>query len=214
AVRKQPGRVILFDELEKAHSDVLQLLLQILDDGRLTDGHGRTVSFADCLIILTSNLGADLGQTTRRIGFDEPSDQDRGPAVLQAAQRALAPELWGRIEEKLVFEPLKPAEIREIARLLAGASSAQLGYERGITYELDDRAIDFLVMQGGHDLQLGARPMRQVIARLVEAPIAQRILEGRLHADECVRVSTRANGSLIFVVEDGTSLSQRPARRT
>ena len=210
AVRRRPGRVILFDELEKAHPDVLQLLLQILDDGRLTDGHGRTVSFVDCLIIMTSNLGSDLSRAAQPIGFAGPSSKSQPDRVLDAARAALAPELWGRIEEKLVFQPLEHDEIREIARRMAAISSSRLARERGITYDLDDRAIDFIVQQGGHDLKLGARPMRQVLARLIEAPIAQRILEGRLHADERVQVSTRRDGSLIFVVEDGTSLSQRP----
>ena len=212
AVRRRPGRVVLFDELEKAHPDVLQLLLQVLDDGRLTDGRGRTVSFTDCLIIMTSNLGVD-GASRGAIGFggqDGASNDDR---VLDAARRALAPELWGRIEEKLVFQPLQPAEIRQIAALLSEDSSARLTRERGISYALDDRAIDFMIAQGGHDLRHGARPMRQVLSRLVEAPIAQRILEGRLRADEHVQVSTRADGSLIFRVEDGTSLSQRPPIR-
>ena len=213
AVRRQPGRVVLFDELEKAHPDVLQILLQILDDGRLTDGHGRTVSFADCIIIMTSNLGADLHKAARPIGFGEDNESAGQGRILEAARGSLAPELWGRIEEKIVFHPLRPAEIRRITRLLASDSSARLERERGITYELDDKAIDFLIVQGGHDLRLGARPMRQVLARLIEAPIAQRILEGRLRADERVRVSTRRNGALIFVVEDGTSLSQRPAVR-
>ena len=213
AVRRQPGRIVLFDELEKAHPDVLQILLQLLDDGRLTDGHGRTVSFADCIIIMTSNLGADLHKAARPIGFGDDSGAAGHDRILETARAALAPELWGRIEEKIVFHPLRPAEIRRIARLLAGDSSARLHRERGITYELDDKAIDFLIVQGGHDLRLGARPMRQVLSRLIEAPIAQRILEGRLRADERVRVSTRRDGSLIFVVEDGTSLSQRPAVR-
>ncbi len=214
AVRRQPGRVVLFDELEKAHPDVLQVLLQILDDGRLTDGHGRTVSFADCLVVMTSNLGADLHKAGRGIGFVSArpaADHDR--RILEAARSALAPELWGRIDERIVFRPLTPTDVRRVARLLAADSSRRLNHERGITYELDDKAIDFLVVQGGHDLRLGARPMRQVLARLIEAPIAQRILEGRLRADERVRVSTRRDGSLIFVVEDGTSLSQRPAAR-
>ena len=214
AVRRQPGRVVLFDELEKAHPDVLHVLLQILDDGRLTDGHGRTVSFADCLVIMTSNLGADLHKTERGIGFASARPTaNRDARILEAAKGALAPELWGRIDERIVFRPLTSTDVRRVARLLAADSSERLNHERGITYELDDKAIDFLVVQGGHDLRLGARPMRQVLARLIEAPIAQRILEGRLRADERVRVSTRKDGSLIFVVEDGTSLSQRPAAR-
>lgn len=212
AVRRQPGRVILFDELEKAHADVLQLLLQILDDGRLTDAQGRTISFADCVLILTSNLGAHASQG-QKIGFSAPSTDANDERILEAARALLTPELWGRIDEKLVFRPLQTTEVRHIASLLAEDSSARLSRERGISYSLDGRAIDFLVRQGGYDARFGARPMRQVLARLVEAPIALRILEGRLHADEHVFVSTRTDGSLVFRVDDGTSLSQRPTRR-
>jgi ATP-dependent Clp protease ATP-binding subunit ClpC len=213
AVRKRPGRVILFDEIEKAHRDVLQLLLQILDDGRLTDGHGRTVSFAETIVIMTSNLGADTASVKRPIGFVAAGEARKKyeEEVLDRAKRKLSPELWARIEEKLVFAPLSREEVKQIARLLSAESSRRLTRERGITYELDDDALDFLLEQGGFDLALGARPMRQILQRIVEAPIAARILEGRLHADEHVIVSTRANGGLTFLVgEDRTSLSQRP----
>lgn len=215
AVRKRPGRVILFDEIEKAHRDVLQLLLQILDEGRLTDGHGRTVSFAETIVILTSNLGADLARA-RKIGFQEPAgaSADLEREILARAKEALSPELWGRIEDKLVFQPLSRPEVRSIARLLAADSSKRLYAERGIAYELDDSAVEYLLDQGGYDLALGARPMRQALARIVEGPIAARILEGRLYADERVLVSTRAGGALVFLVgEDRTSLSQRPVTR-
>ncbi|MCK6550086.1 ATP-dependent Clp protease ATP-binding subunit, partial [Myxococcota bacterium] len=215
AVRRRPGRVVLFDEIEKAHRDVLQLLLQILDEGRLTDGRGQTVSFAEAIVVLTSNLGADLARARRPIGFSGgSSDKERAELeelILARAREGLAPELWGRIEERLVFAPLNKEEVREIARLLAAESSRRLFRERGITYTLDDSAIDYLVDQGGYDLSLGARPMRAILSRIVEAPIAARILEGRLHADEHVHVTTRDNGGLLFRAdEDPTSLSQRP----
>jgi ATP-dependent Clp protease ATP-binding subunit ClpC len=213
AVRKRPGRVILFDEIEKAHRDVLQLLLQILDDGRLTDGHGRTVHFAETIVIMTSNLGTDMTSLKRPIGFAAASEERKKfeDEVLSRAQKKLSPELWARVEEKLVFAPLSKSEVKEIARLLSAESSRRLTKERGITYELDEDAIEFLLDQGGFDLTLGARPMRQILQRIVEAPIAARILEGRLHADEHVVVSTRSSGGLTFLVgEDRTSLSQRP----
>lgn len=218
AVRRRPACVLLFDEVEKAHREVLQVFLQILDEGRLTDGRGRSVSFAETIVVMTSNLGADLAKS-KPLGFD-PSDRSAAreraeKAILEEARRRLAPELWARIEERLVFHPLGSEEVREIARRLAAASSERLFKERGIRFELDAAAIDFLIEQGGFDAAHGARPMRQVLARIVEAPIAARILEGRLHADEQVLVSTSARGGLTFLVgEDRTSLSQRPARRT
>ncbi len=215
SVRRRPGRVLLFDEIEKAHRDVLQVLLQILDEGRLTDGRGQTVSFAETIIVLTSNLGSDLRDLRRQIGFsatrEERSELER--AVLDRAKEALPPELWSRIEDRLVFAPLMRDEVQKIARLLAIDSSARLNKERGISYTLDDRAVDYLLDQGGYDTTYGARPMRQILARIVEAPIAARILEGRLHAGEHVLVSTRMNSGLAFLVgDDKTSLSQRPRR--
>ncbi|MCA9550203.1 MAG: ATP-dependent Clp protease ATP-binding subunit [Myxococcales bacterium] len=211
AVRRKPGRVVLFDELEKAHPDVLQVLLQIMDEGRLTDARGRTVSFAETIIIMTSNLGSDLAKNRPRIGFGGEAEQQEAlhNQILERAREGLAPELWGRIEDRLVFGPLSRAEARRICLLLAQASSRRLTRSRGISYDLDERALEFVLEQGGYDARLGARPMRHVLSRLVEAPIAARILEGRLHADEHVEVSTRAGGGLIFLVGDD-SLSQRP----
>lgn len=211
AVRKRPGCILLLDEVEKAHRDVLQLLLQVFDEGRLTDGHGRTVSFSESIIIMTSNLGSDVASGKKTIGFGDTSTADVSSAILDRAKSQLAPELWGRIQEHLVFSPLTRSEVRQIAQLLCVDSSQRLTRERGITYELDEGAIEFLLDQGGFDLSLGARPMRNILARIVEGPIAARILEGRLRADEHVLVSTRQNGGLAFLVgEDRLSLSQRP----
>jgi ATP-dependent Clp protease ATP-binding subunit ClpC len=219
AVRKKPAAVVLLDEIEKAHREVLQVFLQILDEGRLTDGRGRTVSFAETIIIMTSNLGADLARA-RPVGFS-PNERDAArkkaeDTILSEARRQLAPELWARIEDRLVYLPLEQDEIREIARRLVRGSSARLERERGIRFELDELAIDYLIEQGGFDVLHGARPMRQILARIVEAPIASRILEGRLHADDLVQVTARPGGGLMFLVgDDHTSLSQRPmASRT
>ncbi len=212
AVRRRPGSVILFDEIEKAHREVLQLLLQILDEGRLTDSHGRTVSFAETIVLMTSNLGADVA-ARKRIGFGGSSAEreDLEARILDGAKEGLPPELWGRIEERLVFLPLSREEVKQIARLLSQESSQRLARERGITYELDELAIEFVLDEGGFDASYGARPMRHALARIVEAPIASRILEGRIFADEHILVSTRSDGSLVFLVGD-TSLSQRPLR--
>ncbi len=219
AVRKRPAAVILLDEIEKAHREVLQVFLQILDEGRLTDGRGRTVSFAETIIIMTSNLGSDLARS-RALGFERGADRETAQKkqeaqILAEAKKALAPELWARIEDRLVYLPLEQAEIREIARRLVRASSARLEKERGIRFELDELALDYLIEQGGFDVLHGARPMRQILARIVEAPIASRILEGRLHADDVVLVTARPGGGLTYLIgEDRASLSQRPMSRT
>jgi ATP-dependent Clp protease ATP-binding subunit ClpC len=206
AIRRRPGRVVLFDEVEKAHPEVLQILLSILDEGRLTDSRGHGVSFSESIIVLTSNLGADA---KGRVGFD--ADDGAEARVLREAARAMPPELWGRIDDKLVFSPLDEEQMFAIARSVARASSRRLHAERGIRFELDAAAIRYLLENGGHDPQLGARPLRAVFSRFVEGPIARRILEGRLHADEEVAVTVRPGGGLCFSIsETGESLSTRP----
>ena len=214
AIRKQPGSVILFDEIERAHGDVLELLLQILDDGRLTDGHGRTVGFSESLVLMSSNLGADrIGSAERKLGFDaapppQNSDEER---VLDAARRALSPELWGRIDEKLYFGPLGREDVRRVAKLLVAQSSARLHAERGISFDIDGAGLDALLELGGYEPSLGARPLRRALTQLVESPIASRILEGKLHAGEHVRIGRRAGRGLVFRVgSERQSLSQRP----
>ena len=214
---RRPARVILLDEVEKAHRDVMLLFLQVLDEGQLSDGHGRSVSFSETIIIMTSNLGADLTRRSRPIGFGDtaPEPEDHDPdleaSIQQEVRARLAPELWSRFDERLVFHPLRDEEIREVARRMVAVSSQRLAKQRGIEYVLDDSAIDYLVTQGGYDDKLGARPLRQILSRIVEAPIAARILEGRLHADERVVVSTTPRGTLAFLVGDD-SLSQRPTK--
>ena len=212
AIRRRPGRVVLFDEIEKAHGDVLQLLLQILDEGRLTDARGRGATFSESIVILTSNLGADTIGQPSPIGFGRRLSDDHeayGARILEEARARLPPELWGRLEERLVFLPLTRDDARAVCGLLAGDSSQRLERERGITFELDEPATEFVLEEGGFDPDLGARPMRQVLSRIVEGPIAGRILEGRLHAGEHVQVTVRREGGLLFMV-GGASLSQRP----
>ena len=178
AVRRRPDTVVLLDEIEKAHRDIHPILLQVLDEGRLTDGRGRTVDFSNTIIVMTSNLGAG---------------SRRAAEVLAAARRAFPIELWNRIEEPLVFEPLGAAEVAEIARRLASASSKRLERERGIRFELDDRAVKFLLRNGGFDRELGARPMRAALGRLVEAPLAEAILAGEVSPGDAVRVRVSAS---------------------
>lgn len=211
AVRRRPGRVILFDEVEKAHPEVLNLLLRVLDEGRLTDARGITVSFTESILILTSNAGAEGAGRSLGFGSDKPSDTEA--RLLERARAHFTPELWGRVSEKLVFAPLTRDEAMEVARRMAQASSQRLEAERGIRFELDAKALRYLLDQGGFDPEQGARPLRAVLARLVEGTIARRILEGRLHADEEVWVTVRDGGLCFQVGELRESLSKRPASR-
>jgi ATP-dependent Clp protease ATP-binding subunit ClpC len=186
AVRKRPYQVILLDEIEKAHRDVLEAFLQVLDEGRLTDGRGRRVDFTNAVIVMTSNLGAaeaSLLKAERAVGFSrakEAVSADRlAEAVIQAARAHLPPELYNRIDEVLCMGPLSRAEVAEIAgRLLEGVGEALLA--RGIELSVEPEVIDALLAAGGFDVELGARPMKRTIARLIENSIAELILRGEL----------------------------------
>jgi ATP-dependent Clp protease ATP-binding subunit ClpC len=213
-VRRKPACVVLLDEIEKGHSDSQQLILQILDEGHLTDGRGRRVDFTSTIVVLTSNLGASAltGRQDRAVGFGAPSGDagtDRSARALTLAREAFPPELWNRIEERLVFGPLEKADLRSIALLLAGKSSARLFEDKRIRFELDEGAVEHLLTNGGHDPTLGARPLRQTLSRLIEAPIADRILRGEIQSGDRIRVVER-RGKLDF--DQLTVIDSRYAR--
>ena len=181
AIRHRPYQLVLLDEIEKAHMDVLQSLLPLLEDGRLTDGKGRTVDCTHTIVVMTSNLGA---QSTQRgqssIGFKGASKRagDGFAAALAEARRALPPELWNRIDEPLFFGSLSRDEVREIARRMAAGVIRQLQERQGVDLCIEESAIDALLAFGGYDAELGARPMRRAIGRMIEAPLAAAILGG------------------------------------
>jgi ATP-dependent Clp protease ATP-binding subunit ClpC len=213
AVRRRPASVVLLDEIEKAHPDSQQLILQVLDEGHLKDGRGRRVDFTSTIVVLTSNLGASAfaAKQERTVGFGAPSGggtPDRSARALAAAREAFPPELWNRIEERLVFGPLDHVDLRRIAHLLAARSSARLYEDKRIRYELDGTAVDHLLAHGGYDAELGARPLRNTLARLVEGPLAERILRGDVQAADRIRVVER-RGMLDF--EHLTILDTRAA---
>ena len=181
SIRHRPYQLVLLDEIEKAHMDVLQSLLPLLEDGRLTDGKGRTVDCTHTIVVMTSNLGAQQsGRNQSSIGFQGGSaGSDPGfSAALAAARRALPPELWNRIDEPLFFGPLSRDEVGEIARRMVASVVQQLRERQGVELSVDATAIDALVALGGYDAELGARPMRRAIGRMLEAPLAASILGG------------------------------------
>jgi ATP-dependent Clp protease ATP-binding subunit ClpC len=198
AVRRRPSSVVLLDEVDKAHADVLMVLLQVLEEGRLTDGRGRSVDFSNTVVVLTSNLGADAFGTVRpRVGFGGASNgATDADGALSAARKALPPELWNRLDDRLAFRPLQPAELARIAKLLLDGSSRRLAAERGIAFAADDKAVDVL-LASGLDPSLGARPVRQAVERLVEGPLAEAILLGKFGPGDRVRVSAHA-GAVTF----------------
>ncbi|MCC6420578.1 MAG: AAA family ATPase, partial [Gemmataceae bacterium] len=204
AVRRRPYRVILFDEIEKAHPDVFNTLLQILDDGRLTDGHGRTVDFRNTVIIMTSNLGtgaqerATLGFTRRN---ENAGDHERlKESVERALREHFRPEFLNRIDEVIIFEPLTRAELEKIVGLLADEVRERLA-ERHVDFELTPAARDELVREG-YDPQFGARPLRRTVQRRVENELARRILAGELHDGQRVVVDF-ADGAFTFRAQAG-----------
>lgn len=182
ALRKRPYQIVLFDEIEKAHPDIWNILLQILDEGRLTDAKGRHVDFSNTVIILTSNLGAqNLANAMQgAIGFANPeslSIQDAENIILKTAKSKFSPELWNRIEEKLVFHPLDLEQIERIAHLLLADSAKRLYKDKKITLSFDETAIiPFLIRNGGFDPSYGARPMRQTIQTQIESRVAEWII--------------------------------------
>jgi ATP-dependent Clp protease ATP-binding subunit ClpC len=177
AVRRRPFRVVLFDEIEKAHPDVFNALLQILEDGRLTDGHGRTVDFRNTLIIMTSNLGTGL-ENKEPVGFLRDVDGEESKrlraSVDDALKRAFRPEFLNRIDEIIVFDALSKDQIHEIVDLMIVEVGERLE-EHGVTIELTGAAKDWLADEG-YDSQYGARPLRRAIQRHIENPLSKLIL--------------------------------------
>jgi ATP-dependent Clp protease ATP-binding subunit ClpA len=181
--------VVLFDEIEKAHPEVFNALLQILDDGRLTDGKGRTVDFRNTVIIMTSNVGSGTIKEMDPIGFSlthdrERKNEDARRKLLDALQRTFRPEFLNRIDDIIVFSQLGKPELAKIIEIQLAALRAQLA-EQGITLELTDAAREVL-MNEGYDPNYGARPMKRAIQRLVQDPLAMLLLAGAFAAGDTV----------------------------
>jgi ATP-dependent Clp protease ATP-binding subunit ClpC len=208
AVRKRPYQVLLLDEIEKAHRDVLEAFLQVFDDGRMTDGRGRTIDFTNVVIVMTSNIGADVSRprTRSRIGFGAAREKDSGvyeEAMCAAARAALAPELYNRIDEVLAFAPLDRRDVGEVAQRMLRSLGEELEVVRGIRLDVSAAAIDALLDNGGFDEELGARPMRRAIARLVEAPIAEMILKGELARGDVAMIDVESGKLIVDSVRPG-----------
>jgi ATP-dependent Clp protease ATP-binding subunit ClpB len=192
AVRRRPYSVILLDEVEKAHPDVFNVLLQVLDDGRLTDGHGRTVDFRNTVIIMTSNLGS---QQIQKLAGDENYTQMK-EAVMEVVSDHFRPEFINRIDDIVVFHPLGRKEIRSIVDIqLAGLRKRLL--EHDIDIEVSGAAMDLLA-DAGFDPVYGARPLKRAIQQRLENPLAEAILRGDFVSGDAVAVQLEG-GELRFV---------------
>ncbi len=188
AVRRRPYRVILFDEVEKAHPDVFNILLQLLEDGRLTDGHGRTVDFKNTVVIMTSNLGTEEFQR-QAIGFghrDEADEQRMRKTVEGALKQTFRPELLNRIDDVIIFHPLTGEHLKSIVDLLICEVEKRLA-ERNIKLEVNDEAKAWLVKRG-YDPVYGARPLRRAIQKYVENPLSTRILQGEFKEGDAITI--------------------------
>ena len=191
AVRRKPYSIVLFDEVEKAHPDVFNILLQVLDDGRLTDSQGRLIDFKNTVIVMTSNLGST---DVRELG-DSASDADVREVVMNAVSQHFRPEFINRIDELVVFHTLKKSQIRGIADIQLDRLRSRLA-DRDIGLKVDDQAFDILI-DAGFDPVYGARPLKRAIQQQVENTLAQRILAGDFTAGDTVLI-TADDGHLNF----------------
>jgi ATP-dependent Clp protease ATP-binding subunit ClpC len=209
-VRRKPYSVVLLDEIEKAHPEVFNILLQIMDDGRLTDAKGRKVDFRNTIIIMTSNAGAELIRRETGLGFHKAEGQQSAQEqydkmkdkVLQEMKKLFRPEFLNRIDASVVFRALGRVQIREIIDLQLGRTQKQLTEQR-LTMEVSEGAKD-LLMDKGFDPVFGARPMRRAIQNLIEDPLAEGLLHGRFQPGDVVKVD-RSGDDLTLETRPGVA---------
>jgi ATP-dependent Clp protease ATP-binding subunit ClpC len=211
-VRRNPYSVILLDEIEKAHPDVYNTLLQVLDDGRLTDGHGRTVDFKNTVLIMTSNMGSDIvSSKSGVIGFNtadnaESESRTVSEKVMGRLREHMRPEFLNRIDEIVVFSKLDKAQLREITNLMLADTRSRLG-EQGIEIVFSDAAVDWIAANG-YQPEFGARPLRRSIQRVVDDKVADLLLDEVIGEGSMVSVDVDGAGELAIRVVDATPQSQ------
>ena len=212
AVRRRPYSVVLFDEIEKAHPDVMHLLLQILEDGKITDSLGRKIDFRNTIIIMTSNVGADLLKKQTVMGFGAPREghdyASMRDKILDETKRVFKPEFLNRLDEIIVFHSLEKSHLMRIVDLEVAKLKARIKAKE-IEIMLDTAAHEF-VIEKGYDPNYGARPMRRAVERYLEDPLAEELLRGNVKAGDRVEV-TAADGKLAFHVAEPTGSATAPA---
>ena len=207
AVRRRPYSVLLFDEIEKAHPDVFNILLQILDEGRLTDGQGRHVDFSNTVVIMTSNIGAREIARTNTMGFSSEgskglSDKEITSRVMSELKRGFRPEFLNRVDEIVVFKSLSTEQLRGIVDLMVLELRDRL-IANGMSIELTEAAKD-LIAKDGTDPVYGARPLRRTIQSMIEDPLSEELLSGQWTAGDIVAVDVDAEGKkLVFTKTTG-----------
>jgi len=190
AVRRKPYSVVLFDEIEKAHPEVFNTLLQLLDEGRLTDGHGRTVDFKNTVVIMTSNVGTEFMD-----GRQVQTDEQRRNLVMAALRQQFRPEFLNRVDEIVIFHSLTRDHLKEIVDIQVRRLQELLA-DRGLDIELTDAAKELLAEEG-YDPTYGARPLKRVIQRRIQDPLALKLLQGEFSEGDLVRIDAR-DGQLVF----------------
>jgi ATP-dependent Clp protease ATP-binding subunit ClpC len=218
AVRRRPYAVLLLDEIEKAHPDVFNILLQVLDEGRLTDSQGRTVNFRNTVLIMTSNLGSELITGTQRaVGFagdgGDGGEGDRESTelrerLMRRLQEQFRPEFLNRVDEVIIFRRLEAQQLRQITELMLEETRRRL-HAQDIVVEITPAAVDWLA-EHGHQPEFGARPLRRTIQRELDNRLSRMLLEEALSPGQRVTVDARA-GALVFDVSEGDRSSRRPA---
>ncbi len=191
AVRRRPYTVVLFDEIEKAHQEIFNVLLQVLEDGRLTDGHGRTVDFKNTVVIMTSNIGSE--HLAARAGALEPRDRE---VVLEALHQHFRPEFLNRVDNVLVFGSLTREHLKQVVEIQL-ARLRKLLTERKLTLEVSDAAKE-RIAEVGYDPQFGARPLKRAIQRLLQDPLATKLLEGDFGEGDSIKADCKKNGEIVF----------------
>jgi ATP-dependent Clp protease ATP-binding subunit ClpB len=186
AVRRRPYSVVLLDEIEKAHRDVFNILLQVLDDGRLTDGHGRTVDFTNTIVVMTSNVGS---QAIQQITLEGGKEDQIREAVKEVLQAHFLPEFLNRIDETIIFHPLGRSEVQKIVEIQVNRLKAQLE-QNGLFLDVTDAALKSIANLG-YDPVFGARPLKRVIQQKVQNPLATEILKGVFEEGSWVRIDFR-----------------------
>jgi ATP-dependent Clp protease ATP-binding subunit ClpB len=190
AVRRKPYSVVLFDEIEKAHPDVFNVLLQVLDDGRITDGQGRTVDFKNSVLIMTSNIGSQFI-------MEEESREARSRLVMDELRRHFRPEFLNRVDEVIIFERLSEEDLKKIVEIQLNRVTQRLAQQK-IDIQLSDEA-KALIAREGYDPVYGARPLKRAIQKFILDPLSMEILEGKIREGQTIRATAR-NGAIEFKV--------------
>jgi len=199
-VRRRPYSVVLLDEIEKAHPDVFNILLQVLDEGRLTDNYGRVIDFKNTVIIMTSNLGArDITKGGKTLGFHQRNEETQYEVmrnkVRDEIERAFNPEFLNRVDDIIVFHPLTIEQIGQIVHLMLREVHTRLG-EEGLKLRMTENALKFLIDKG-YDEKFGARPLRRAIQRFIEDPLSEKILGSEFARGDELEVDVAADGQVL-----------------